>query len=326
MIDAFLSFDWQWDPGFRGLLTVVVAVVILMGSVFLILATNSGARLGFQLALTGFFAWMTVMGIIWSLYGIGPKGPAPTWEVVDVVRTDPCTAQTSETVPDDCNETVQSSLAVGEVVPLPSQLPDPVTTRDNSDVLSAAFPTSQRDPGLGDLVTLDPDLLEQIDDVADPWRILETSNKYTGETQAVTAEALGPDGDALFESSADYVVIESFLTGGKAPREDDSITSRAIYKVTRTLDVRPEPLYAAVQLQAVIPQEAKPGEAPPAPVRDESTELVTVILQRTQSGQLRLPALAYMIFSGIVTAILCNSLHRRDKLAQAQREATAGAS
>lgn len=326
MIDAFLSFDWQWDPGFRGLLTVVVAVVILMGSVFLILATNSGTRLGFQLALTGFFAWMTVMAMIWVIYGIGPKGPAPTWKVVDVIRTAPCTAQTSEDVPDDCDETVQSSVAVAAQMPLPSQLPDPVTTRDDSDVLSAAFPASQRDPGLGDLVTIDPDLLEQVDDVADPWRILETSNKYTGETQAVAAVALGPDGQALFESSSDYQVIESFLTGGKAPREDDSIPSRAIYKVTRTLDVRPDPLYAAVQLQAVIPQEAKAGEAPPTPVRDEDAELITVILQRTQSGQLRLPAFAYLVFSGIITAILCNSLHRRDKLAQAQREATAGAS
>ncbi len=326
MIDAFLSFDWQWDPGFRGVLTVAVAVVILMGSVFLILATNSGARLGFQLALTGFFAWMTVMGTIWSIYGIGPKGPAPTWKVVDVIRTDACTAQTADDVPEDCNEAIDSRIAVATQVPLPSQLPDPVATRDGSDVLLAAFPTTQRDPGLGDLVTVDPDLLTQIDDVADPWRILETSNKYTGETQAVTAEALGPDGQALFESAGDYAVIESFLTGGKAPRDDDSIPSRAIYKVTRTLDVRPDPLYAAVQLQAVIPQTAAPGEAPPTPVRDENSELITVILQRTQSGQLRLPQIATTIFCGIVTAILCNSLHRRDKLAQAQREATAGAS
>lgn len=326
MIDAFISFDWQWDPGFRGLLTVVVATVILMGSVFLILATNSGVRLGFQLALTGFFAWMTVMGIIWSLYGIGPKGPAPTWEVVDTIRTAPCTSLTDPEAPEDCDETVQSDVEVALAVPLPSQLPDPVALRDESDVLLAAFPTTQRDPGLGDLVTVDPRLLDEIDEQADPWRILETSNKYTGETQAVVAEALGPDGQALFESSNDYVVIESFLTGGKAARTDDSILARAAYKVTRTLDVAPDPFYAAVQLQRVVPQEAKPGQAPPAPVRDLDTELITVVLERTKTNQLRLPPITATIFSAVVTAVLCNSLHRRDKLAQAQREATAGAS
>jgi hypothetical protein len=326
VINAFLSFDWQWDPGFRGVLTVLVATVVLMGGVYLLLATNSGARLGFQLALTGFFAWMTVMGMIWSIYGIGPKGPAPTWKVVDTIRTAPCTGQTADDVPDGCDDTVQSDIDAATQVPLPSQLPDPVQLRDDSDVLLAAFPTNQRDPGLGDLVTVDPRLLDDIDEQADPWRILETSNKYTGETQAVVSEALGPNGQSLFESSSDYVVLESFLTGGKAPREDDSIVSRATYKVTRTLDVTPDPFYAAVQLQAVIPQEAKPGQAPPAPVRDEDSPLITVVLQRTQTNQLRLPAMATTLLCAIVTAVLCNSLHRRDKLAQAQREAVAGAS
>ena len=39
----------SWDPGFKGLLTVAVAVIVLCGSIFLILATNSGTRLGFLL-------------------------------------------------------------------------------------------------------------------------------------------------------------------------------------------------------------------------------------------------------------------------------------
>ena len=33
-----------WNPGFRGILVVAVGVIVLMGSVFLLLATNSGAR------------------------------------------------------------------------------------------------------------------------------------------------------------------------------------------------------------------------------------------------------------------------------------------
>ena len=56
MIDAFLHFDWAWDPGLRGVLTVAVAVIILCGSVALIVSTNTGNRLGFLIALTGFCA------------------------------------------------------------------------------------------------------------------------------------------------------------------------------------------------------------------------------------------------------------------------------
>ena len=40
-----------WAPGFKGVLTVAVAVIILCGSIALILSTNSGARLGFLIAL-----------------------------------------------------------------------------------------------------------------------------------------------------------------------------------------------------------------------------------------------------------------------------------
>ena len=43
-----------WDPGFKGVLTVALAVAILCGSVALIVGTNSGARLGFLIALAGF--------------------------------------------------------------------------------------------------------------------------------------------------------------------------------------------------------------------------------------------------------------------------------
>ena len=60
-----------WSPGFRGILVVGVGVLVLMGSVYLLLATNTGARLGFLLALTGLMGWMTIMGLVWSMYGIG---------------------------------------------------------------------------------------------------------------------------------------------------------------------------------------------------------------------------------------------------------------
>ena len=40
-----------WDPQIRGILTVLVGVGVLMGSVYLLLATNVAQRLGFLLSL-----------------------------------------------------------------------------------------------------------------------------------------------------------------------------------------------------------------------------------------------------------------------------------
>ena len=49
-----------WDPQIRGILSVLVGVVVLMGSVYLLLATNVASRLGFLLALAAIFGWMTI--------------------------------------------------------------------------------------------------------------------------------------------------------------------------------------------------------------------------------------------------------------------------
>jgi hypothetical protein len=75
-------FAITWEPEIRGILVVLIGVVVLMGSVYLILGTNLGARLGFMVALAGLAGWMALMGIIWMFYGIGLKGPEPSWAAV----------------------------------------------------------------------------------------------------------------------------------------------------------------------------------------------------------------------------------------------------
>ena len=68
-----------WEPEIRGALTVLVGTAVLMGSVWLILTTNLGNRVGTLNALAGFFGWMAIMGAVWwsmaSAYrGIRPPG------------------------------------------------------------------------------------------------------------------------------------------------------------------------------------------------------------------------------------------------------------
>jgi hypothetical protein len=74
-----------WDPQIRGFLIVLTAVAILPGSVYLLLATNVGARIGFLLAVAGLTGWITIMGITWAFYGQGLKGRPPSWKVKEVV-------------------------------------------------------------------------------------------------------------------------------------------------------------------------------------------------------------------------------------------------
>lgn len=71
-----------WEPELRGLLTVVIGFVILCGSVYGIMATNMGSRLAFLVALTALAGWMMLMGIVWAIYGIGLRGPDPSWQAV----------------------------------------------------------------------------------------------------------------------------------------------------------------------------------------------------------------------------------------------------
>jgi hypothetical protein len=83
-----LALTLSWDPTIRGYLVVATGVVVLCGSVYLLLATNTGVRLGFLIAAAGLTGWMTIMGTAWWLYGIGWVGPAASWKVREVVVSD----------------------------------------------------------------------------------------------------------------------------------------------------------------------------------------------------------------------------------------------
>ncbi len=78
MLSTLLAVGWE--PEIRGALVVIIGAVALMGSVYLILGTNMGARLGLLVALAGLFGWMATMGAVWWTYGIGLQGRQPTWK------------------------------------------------------------------------------------------------------------------------------------------------------------------------------------------------------------------------------------------------------
>lgn len=88
MIGHTLLLGLTWDPQVRGGLYVFIAVSVLCGSGFLLLATNMGARLGFQIAAAGLTGFLVVIGSVWWVYGIGPKGTPPTWKPTTIIGGD----------------------------------------------------------------------------------------------------------------------------------------------------------------------------------------------------------------------------------------------
>jgi hypothetical protein len=243
-----LGLQITWDPGIRGILVVLVSVAVLCGSVYLVLATNTGARLGFLVAGAALFGWITLMGMVWWLFGIGYIGSAPAWEVVEVV-----------------------------------------TSESPEDLRAAAT--------------------EDVRDLPDGWREIPEGDPARGEAEATAAGALAGDSPvALFESSSDFVVVDAWEKGGKDP---DSLISELPL---------PHPVHhAVIQVQQAVEPPPVPFGTPPPPAEpDPDAPVQSVVLVR-DLGDKRLPPALITITSGIIFAIFCNVLHRRDRQVAAAR-------
>lgn len=79
-MSALLAIGWQ--PELRGILITIIAVMVFCGSVYLLLSTNLGARLGFLVAFAALAGWMFILGAVWWSYGKGLLGPDASWAPV----------------------------------------------------------------------------------------------------------------------------------------------------------------------------------------------------------------------------------------------------
>ncbi len=307
----------SWDPGFRGILVVLVGVVVLGGSVFLILSTNSGSRLGFLLALTGLAGWMMIMGLVWAIYGIGYQGRTATWVVEEVNYGDIAAANTPE----------------ARTIPPQDQIPDARALIPGNAALETQFPDDPmvRSPRVGDLLSVDPDLaedpqLEGIAETDDGWELLGAADGQTGEATAA-ASAYLVDERGIYDSAADFVVLDTWSQGGKEDRTDDSLLGRVQFTAERivTWPLGHPTHSAVVQVQQIVPREQVPGEPPPTPEADPDAPVVSVVMIRDLGSQ-RLPATGVTVFSTILFAVCVSSLHRRDKLVAEARAAATTAS
>jgi hypothetical protein len=303
-----------WDPEIRNILAVTVGIGVLIGSVYLLIGTNVGARTGLLVTLCALFGWMSTMGVIWWMYGIGMKGSEASWQVEELNYTGSDFAGLTDASLSDAHaltamadlptaqELIEEDPTIAEDI-LPPELFEP----GNEEELEARISTIT----IGQVLEARPELAEQYEDALDGWILLPVSDRQRGDAAATADAFLGPDGRALFESSADYMVRDVFTIGGKPPLEDDSLFGRVKHKLSTIFNFRHPPHFAVVQVQAVEPQETEPGEAPPTPVLDEDAPIISVILVR-DLGDKRFPAAMTAISCGILFALFAWMLHRRD--------------
>lgn len=321
LASADLMSAIAFDPTIRGLLVVMVAVGVLIGSVYLLLGTNTGLRNGFLIAMAGLTGWCFSLGLVWWIYGIGMIGATPSWTPREV-NYDRTAAAVTEYVD-----------ALPNPDPEADELPDPVDLleeyeKDNPEVrdkIEATEGEGFEPESLTQVVTLVPQLKSTVDDTLSGWRILSESDSRRGEAVAaadaelVVAAAFGSD-----TSSSSYTVHDVYFYGGKAAAEPETIDgergylSSAWHRVEQALQLKNPPLYAAITVQKNQVVEVPPGEAPPPAQIDPNAEIVTVVLERNLGNKRLIPFL-FTLFTGILFAVFTWMLHTRDRAAMAKR-------
>lgn len=77
-----------WYPTILGILVVISAIVLFMGSVYVLLGTNVGARLGFLITFTSLMGFLMILSVLWLTTASpleSPKGRVAAWSVVENV-------------------------------------------------------------------------------------------------------------------------------------------------------------------------------------------------------------------------------------------------
>jgi hypothetical protein len=79
-----------WDPTIVGILAPVAGVFLFCGSVYLLLSTNLGARLGFLVAASALSGFMVLLSTLWLTTSTpleSPKGRTAAWKMVEVDKS-----------------------------------------------------------------------------------------------------------------------------------------------------------------------------------------------------------------------------------------------
>jgi hypothetical protein len=179
-----------WYPTILGVLVVIAAIVLFIGSIYLLLGTNLGARLGFLVTFTSLMGFLMILSVLWLTTASpleSPKGRVASWSVV-------------ENVPD---VTKAQTEAVRDI----AKKQNKASQTDASNVLAAvdaALVTKQSTPTL--TVTPNDNRFAKFDDVTQ-FMVLETYTLGGSNPQFWKGQ---------FNHSTKYAVVEYCKTATQA--------------------------------------------------------------------------------------------------------------
>ena len=338
-----------WEPEIRGALTVVLGCTVLMGSVWLLLATNTGVRLGTLIALAGFFGWMFIMGLIWWMYGIGYVGDNPTWEGREIVVETATDAEIAtehveqvssnagqpraiDLVRDMGDEDVNAELDTVDEEEITARLTEANETLavaaaesgiDDPRVLSDEQLAAAIDQAIDDanqrneqltltqLKAVAPELIEEATDAGliDPGVWRLVDAAEAGEAQTSATAVVLEEG--VFDDSGEFIVVDTYQRGGKPRRDGDSIWSRVTNRIEKISMITHPTNYTVVQLQRTLDKPTVPGQAAPFAEPDPDSPIISVVMVRNLGNQRLQPALITFI-SLLLFSATCLALHQRD--------------
>ena len=330
MVDLLTTLGGiSWDLEVRGILVVAVGTVVLIGSVWLIMATNSGARLSTLLTLAGLMGFMVILGISWWLYGSGWKGADPSWRTIDINVGDLGSSALMEArdLPDqeDLLSAYEMVVRSGDEIAnlefnkLPTESDYPELSLEDLAALQADKQLRNETITHSELAAVSPNLIKNygLDDL-NGWRLLSTAESGDAQAQAI-ADVLVQT-ELGFVSTSDFKILDAFTYGGKPELNDNpNRWDRISLWVTNTARITHPTRSAVVQLQRVVEQPSIPGMAPPRPVIDQEEPVVSTIMVRDLGTRRLRPALV-TIGSLIIFLALCYWLHVRDKELMAKRQ------
>lgn len=329
-----------FDPEIRGILVVATGAIVLFGSIWLILATNSGVRLASLIALAGFFGWMAIMGGFWWIRGIGYVGESVSWHILDFNRgaIGESSVDVARDLPDPERLQGQGFLIAGEGLAAGVDAMSEFTAEIDKEsdefdgvdpeVVQAAWLRQQqrnRSTTLSQVFSVAPDFVEEaFEDGRLPtlngWEIMNTAD--AGEAQSAASAAILEQDGFDFEASTEFKFLDAFRIGGK-PRLDRDIDPlctfcgdnlrRGWHWISNSARIKNPPEYAVVQLRA-IDEEAlivEEGQAPRFPAVDEEAPIISVVMIR-DLGNLRFPPAMVTLGSLLIFLALCYMLHLRD--------------
>lgn len=303
---SLLALSLSWDPQLRGFGILLLGVGILMGSVYLLLSTNVGARLGLLIAITGLTGWMTLMGVVWTIYAQGWRGETPTWRAEEAFTgafAGQSTVEAASSFPNGWKPVEQQNRIYGDAVAAVDA------------VLAPEPETGGGGHGGGSAAAHEPEL--------------RFASPFDEPTEYVVTGVWRKGGEAYFPGGWETRKVDS-------PPCNGGIVGEPLCRVKRKLGFLHKPHYVVVQVQPVLEAEGEDdAQAAPvgAPEPDPDAPKTTVVMIRDAhrpklpivnaevgfiSG-LRGQPLLFTIVSSIWFGVALSVLHRRDKLAMAAR-------